>query len=142
MGKVFENLLAAVNPETRETARKQTGSYYTPRPVVDYMVDEALVETLAEKAPPNDSDGEFWRDRLRYLLDYNDASELFDADETEGLVRAIAGIKILDPAVGSGAFPMGVLHKLTLALRRLDPENEWWEKLQKDLAGQRAYCCI
>ncbi len=138
LGKVFENLLAAYNPETRKTARKQTGSYYTPRPVVDYMVDEALVETLAEKVPSNDGDAEFWRDRLRYLLDYNDASELFDTDETEGLVRVIAGIKILDPAVGSGAFPMGVLHKLTLALRRLDPENKQWEKLQKEMAVQRA----
>ena len=35
LGRVFENLLAAYNPETRETARRQTGSYYTPRPVVD-----------------------------------------------------------------------------------------------------------
>ncbi len=138
LGKVFENLLAAVNPETRETARKQTGSYYTPRPVVDYMVDEALVETLAAKIQPADGDSKFWRERLHYLLDYNDASELFDADETEGLVRAIAGIKILDPAVGSGAFPMGVLHKLTLALRRLDPENKQWETLQKEMAGRRA----
>ena len=138
LGKVFENLLAAVNPETRETARKQTGSYYTPRPVVDYMVDEALVETLAEKCPPADGDGAFWRERLHYLLDYNDANELFTSDETESLVRAIADLKILDPAVGSGAFPMGALHKLTLALRRLDPENKQWEKLQKELAGQRA----
>ena len=37
LGKVFENLLAAYNPETGTTARKQTGSYYTPRPIVDYM---------------------------------------------------------------------------------------------------------
>ena len=50
LGKVFENLLAAYNPETRENARKQTGSYYTPRAVVDYMVDEALVATLAQRA--------------------------------------------------------------------------------------------
>ena len=50
LGKVFENLLAAYNPETRDTARKQTGSYYTPREVVDYMVDEALVAALAQKA--------------------------------------------------------------------------------------------
>ena len=49
LGKVFENLLAAFNPETRENVRKQTGSYYTPRPVVDYMVDEALAATLAQK---------------------------------------------------------------------------------------------
>ena len=53
LGKVFENLLAALTPETSETARKQTGSYYTPRAVVDYMVDEALVATMAEKCPPD-----------------------------------------------------------------------------------------
>ena len=52
LGKVFENLLAAYNPETRDTARKQTGSYYTPRAVVDYMVDEALTAYLSETAPP------------------------------------------------------------------------------------------
>ena len=138
LGKVFENLLAAYNPETSTTARKKTGSYYTPRPVVDYMVDEALVETLASKTEPADGDGKFWRERLHYLLDYNDAGELFDADETKELVRSISAIKILDPAVGSGAFPMGVLHKLTLALRRLDPESDQWEKLQKELAGQHA----
>jgi len=42
-GKVFENLLAAYNPETGATARKQTGSFYTPREIVNYMVDEALI---------------------------------------------------------------------------------------------------
>jgi len=42
LGKVFENLLASYNPETAKTARKSTGSYYTPRPIVDYMVDESL----------------------------------------------------------------------------------------------------
>ena len=138
LGKVFENLLAAYNPETRETARKQTGSYYTPRAVVDYMVDEALVATLAEKAPFDVGDADFWQARLRYLLDYadafNDANELFDEDEAEEIVQAISKIKVLDPAVGSGAFPMGVLHKLTLALRRLDPDNQRWEALQKERA--------
>ncbi len=141
LGKVFENLLAAYNPETRDTARKQTGSYYTPRVVVDYMVDEALVAFLTEKARPDDGDRDFWQERLRYLLDYedafNDAHELFEVDEAEGLVRAISEIKVLDPAVGSGAFPMGVLHKLTLALRRIDPDNSRWEQLQKELAMER-----
>ncbi len=142
LGKVFENLLAAYNPETRASARKQTGSYYTPRPVVDYMVDEALVAALAEKAQPTDGDADSWRKRLRDLLDYedafNDAHELFAESEKESLVRAIAELKLLDPAVGSGAFPMGALHKLTLALRRLDPDNRRWEQLQKDLAWRRA----
>ena len=140
LGKVFENLLAAFNPETRENARKQTGSYYTPRTVVDYMVDEALVATLTHREVPADGDVESWETRLRHLLDYDvaDTADLFTSVEREAIVRAIAGMKVLDPAVGSGAFPMGVLHKLTLALRRLDPHNELWEELQKDLAGQRA----
>ncbi len=142
LGKVFENLLAAYNPETRETARKQTGSYYTPRPVVDYMVEEALIASLTKKYQPTDGDVEYWQERLRYLLDYedafDDANELFEEEEAEGIVRAIAEIKVLDPAVGSGAFPMGMLHKLTLALRRLDPDNERWEALQKERARAKA----
>ncbi len=142
LGKVFENLLAAVNPETRETARRQTGSYYTPRAVVDYMVDEALVASLAATCPPADGDDDFWQERLRYLLDYadafDDAEELFYPQERAGIIRAIANLKVIDPAVGSGAFPMGILHKLTLALRRLDADNRRWESLQKELAGQQA----
>ena len=142
LGKVFENLLAAYNPETGATARKQTGSYYTPRPIVDYMVEEALVAALAGQGSSTDGDAEFWEERLRYLLDYaqtfDDASEWFDSREADRVVRAISALKILDPAVGSGAFPMGTLHKLTLALRRLDPDNKRWEALQKERAAQRA----
>ena len=142
LGRVFENLLAAYNPETGATVRKQTGSYYTPRAIVDYMVDEALVATLSQKCCPTDNDSQLWEERLRYLLDYaqafDDANEWFDDVETDGIVRAISELKILDPAVGSGAFPMGMLHKLTLALRRLDPDNSRWEKLQKERALQRA----
>ena len=142
LGKVFENLLAAYNPETGETVRKQTGSYYTPRPIVDYMVEEALIATLTEQVSPTGGDAKFWDERLRYLFDYaktfDDAREWFNDDETDKIVRAISELKILDPAVGSGAFPMSVLHKLTLALRRLDPDNTLWERLQRDRAGQRA----
>ncbi len=142
LGKVFENLLAAYNPETRETARKQTGSYYTPRPVVDYMVEEALMASLTENCQPTDDDRIFWQERLRYLLDYedafDDANDLFEEEEAEDIVRAIADIKVLDPAVGSGAFPMRMLHKLTLALRRLDPDNKRWEALQKERARAKA----
>ena len=141
LGKVFENLLAAYNPETSKTARKQTGSYYTPRAVVDYMVDEALIACLAEKVQPNDGDREYLNARLRYLLDYadafDDADELFVDAERGSIVRAIMEMKILDPAVGSGAFLMGTLHKLTLALRRLNP-RKLWEELQKEKAKQRA----
>ena len=144
LGRIFEHLLAEYNPETREiaeTARKETGSYYTPRPIVDYMVVEALVATLSQKSNPTDGDTKLWEERLHYLLNYaqafDDANEWFDDAETDAIVRAISELKILDPAVGSGAFPMGVLHKLTLALRRLDPDNVRWEKLQRERAVQR-----
>ena len=105
-------------------------------------MDEALVATLEQHVQPADSDAEFWEERLRYLLDYadafNDADELFEEDEAEGVVRVISEIKVLDPAVGSGAFPMGMLHKLTLALRRIDPDNKRWEALQKERARAKA----
>ena len=108
---MFENLLAAYNPETGATVRKQTGSYYTPRAIVDYMADEALVATLSQKSDPTDGDAKLWDERLHYLLDYaqtfDDANEWFDDPETDAIVRAISELKILDPAVGSGAFPDG-----------------------------------
>ena len=165
LGKVFENLLAAYNPETRDTVRKQTGSYYTPRAVVDYMVDESLTAYLSETTHPttaadphgqkriprttghgpqatDDAPTTHWQQRIRYLLDYtdpfDDAEDLFTPTERDHIIQAIAEIKVLDPAVGSGAFPMGILHKLTLALRRLDPDNTRWETLQKELAKQKA----
>ncbi len=146
LGKVFENLLAAYNPETRENARKQTGSYYTPRTVVDYMVDEALVAAIALKVvrshpnPLPEGEGVNLAEGLRHLLDYGDAFDdaetLFTPAERESIVRAIAGLKALDPAVGSGAFPMGILHKLTLALKRLDPDNRIWADLQIERAQE------
>ena len=142
LGRVFENLLAAVNPETKDSARRKTGSYYTPRLVVDYMVEEALVASLASKVQPTAGDAKFLCDRLHYLLDYedafDDAQDLFEHTEAEAIVGAIAGLKVLDPAVGSGAFPMGALHTLTLALRRLDPDNQRWKALQKEIATKRA----
>jgi len=76
-GKVFENLLAAYNPETGATARKQTGSFYTPREIVNYMVDEALIaclKTKLEAALPSAKDVE---DRLRHLFAYNNEPHQF-----------------------------------------------------------------
>ena len=142
LGKVFENLLAAFNPETRETARQKTGSYYTPRHVVDYMVTEALIAYWSDTITPHDGDREWWRDRLGYLLDYadlfDDASDLIDDSEREALIWSIANIRVIDPAVGSGAFPMAILHRITLVLSRLDPDNTAWQETQQRLATSRA----
>ncbi len=142
LGSVFENLLAAVNPETKETARKESGSFYTPRPIVDYMVAETLLLALLTKTGPDDGDSDWWRERLRYLLDtadaFNDAEELFEPGERTGIVQAVADLTVLDPAVGSGAFLLSMLHTLTLVLRRLDPRNKLWEGVQRQRAADRA----
>lgn len=125
LGKVFENLLAAYNPETETTARKQTGSFYTPREIVDYMVSEALVAYLNTRLTGDDN-----QEKLRHLLAYNDLPHQFNDDEVTLLIKAIDETKILDPACGSGAFPMGVLHRLVFVLRELDPDNEGWKEQQ------------
>ena len=141
LGRVFENLLAAHNPETRAAVRgdrKRTGSFYTPREIVDYLVDQTLILALGATARPADGDAGFWRERLRYLLDYEDAGELFEEADTRAIVRAISKLTVLDPAVGSGAFAMAAIQKLTLALRRLDPDNEAWQEVQRERAVERA----
>ena len=136
LGKVFENLLAAYNPETGATARKQTGSFYTPREIVNYMVDESLIAHLknaldASGFPP-DKGGREVTTKLRHLLAYNDEPHQFTDTDTEQLINAIDTLKILDPACGSGAFPMGILHKLVFILGKLDPRNDQWRQRQID----------
>ena len=94
LGRVFENLLASYNPETQVTARNATGSFYTPREIVDYMVKESLdayMRPARNKAP---------KEQLKHLL----------------------GIKVLDPACGSGAFPMGMLHAIVERAESLKSE--------------------
>ena len=122
LGKVFENLLASYNPDTRSTARKQSGSFYTPREVVDYMVDEALIAYFTRHLP----NGEQREQDLRQLLSHADTEHAFSEAEADVLVLAIEQLKVLDPACGSGAFPMGVLAKLFVALKKLDPDNRRW----------------
>lgn len=133
LGHVFENLLAAYNPETGTIARNATGSFYTPRVVVDWMVDQALLihfnKVLAyadNSVPPNQPDV-----RLRQLLSWDEEVAEFSPVETEALIDAVDHLKVLDPACGSGAFPMGMLQKLVHVLRKLDPENRGWRRRQE-----------
>lgn len=135
LGRVFENLLASYNPETKTTARKQTGSFYTPREIVNYMVDESIkaylkqkLETEAGMKPEDAESG------LELLLGYNEKEHLFDEIQTAALINAIDNCKILDPACGSGAFPMGILHKLVHILHKLDPQNKLWKERQIEKA--------
>lgn len=135
LGRVFENLLASYNPETKTSARKGTGSYYTPREIVNFMVDETIKEFLLKKlivANPKTADIQKLKQKLEYLVGYyNDGFDLSE-EETQVVVNAINDCKVLDPACGSGAFPMGVLQKLVYILHKIDPDNKIWRKTQVD----------
>ena len=139
LGKVFENLLASYNPETKTTARKQTGSFYTPREIVNYMVDESLIAylktELLQTGSGEKASEEALNEALHQLFSYDPAQPFTDQAIKERIISALDRCTILDPACGSGAFPMGVLQKMVHVLQKLDPNNEQW----KDRQLQRAY---
>jgi len=124
LGRIFENLLAEIDPDSGETARKATGSFYTPREIVDYMATESLVQYLHNKT-------NLKPEQLRPVFKMTEEeTKEFSYKELESILDALDKVKILDPACGSGAFPMGILQKIVMALQKLDPESEWWKKRQ------------
>jgi len=177
LGRIFENLLASQNEETEKLAnqRKAFGAFYTPREIVDYMVNEsikAFLQTQWEQHiieernesinnPPNDTDL-FGAKKPRQLIiqpivnkikqEEKDKIErsiapLFLAlPHTDGLKKKekslllafLEKIKILDPACGSGAFPMGILHKLVELNELLGTVKSSYE-LKKEILSQNIY---
>ena len=117
LGKVFENLLGAYNPETRETARNQSGSFYTPREIVNYMVDESIKAYLADKPK------EIVESILSDTFEYNPNLE----SQYKDIANRLKVIKILDPACGSGAFPMGLLNRMIDILQKIEPEQSIYD---------------
>ncbi|MDD2307702.1 MAG: hypothetical protein PHP53_23565 [Prolixibacteraceae bacterium] len=131
LGKVFENLLASYNPETKTTARKQTGSFYTPREIVNYMVDESLIAYLKNSLKDEIPAEEQLDQDLHQLLSYDSINPYQDnPDIQKKLIKALDECTILDPACGSGAFPMGILQKMVHVLHKIDPKNTEWEQRQ------------
>lgn len=128
LGKVFENLLASFNPETQTTARKQTGSFYTPREIVQYMVDESLIAHL-KRTVSEDLEPQF-----RQLLQYADEPIDFTDEQRKAIMQSLYDCKILDPACGSGAFPMGILQQMVHILGRIDPNNAQWKEMMMNQA--------
>lgn len=130
LGKVFESIVLhaeAADPDAvAPDKRKATGSYYTPRIVVHFICREALRQYLLTHAASL-SDHE---EKVNALFDV-DASDGLDTDEIDALKASpltppdgrligeiLKDIKACDPAVGSGAFPVGLLHEL-VNLRRI-----------------------
>ena len=136
LGNVFENLLGAFNEETRESARKESGSFYTPREIVDFMVDESLKAYLNAE---NEEEKVF----IEILFSENSAENDDFLHENKDLCQKFSekfkNIKIIDPACGSGAFPMGILSRMVELLDRLDVENQ---KSHYDLKLELIKNCI
>ena len=117
LGKVFENLLGAYNPETKETARNQSGSFYTPREIVNYMVDESL------KAYLKDYSTEIIDEIMSDTFEYKHELQ----SQYSSIANKLKQIKILDPACGSGAFPMGLLNRMVDILQKIEPEQSVYD---------------
>jgi hypothetical protein len=128
LGLVFENLLAEIDPTDEaaaESARKASGSYYTPRRIVDYMVNEALylhIKTRFEQAGAN-KDDLLLLGQLCYHAEGVDFTPI-----AARVVAELDTVHVLDPACGSGAFPMGMLHRMVELLRIVDCDNELWKQ--------------
>lgn len=122
LGRIFENLLAEIDPDSGETARKATGSFYTPREIVDYMATESLVLYLHNQTKID-------KENLHPIFKM-DSEVSFSKPEAEKILEALDRLKILDPACGSGAFPIGVMQKIVMALQKLDKEAVWWKAKQ------------
>lgn len=119
LGRIFENLLAEIDPDSGETARKATGSFYTPREIVEYMATESLVQHLVTQT-------HLEPERLRPIFNTVKHDNDLTKDEEVAVLKGLDKVKILDPACGSGAFPIGVLQKIVTALQKLDPDADWW----------------
>ncbi|HEV2207395.1 MAG TPA: TaqI-like C-terminal specificity domain-containing protein [Verrucomicrobiae bacterium] len=130
LGKVFESLVLQLEQSDTggKTSRHDTGSFYTPRPIVHYLCREGLRGWL-EQFPPAQASAADWPQRLEKLLAL-DASDGIDPteratldacltpEEARAILDRLDEFRACDLAVGSGAFPVGLLHEL-LNLRRL-----------------------
>lgn len=121
LGKVFENLLEVQD-------RKSKGTYYTPREIVHYMCQESLInhlETEIEgKVPVKDLEalvrlGEQWVQNDRQVEEQQIETETYNYDATNAIRNnareiddELAAIRICDPAVGSGAFLVGMMNEI------------------------------
>jgi type I restriction-modification system DNA methylase subunit len=144
LGKVFENLLP-------EYEKHRSGTYYTPRVIVHYMCQQALLHYLAARAPeiPPDELARFLRLAERFA-DFEATDTKAHADKR--LPPAIAAnaphldellntITVCDPAIGSGAFPVGMMHEIVrarLALTR-SLEKQGLGKVLDDGEPRTAY---
>lgn len=103
LGRIFENLLED---------NKDKGAFYTPKEIVEYMCRESIIAYLLNGIPERS------HELIRNFVETLDADTLND-EQRKYLANKLVDVKIYDPAIGSGAFPMGIvniLSKIYLAL--------------------------
>ena len=99
LGRIFENLLED---------NKDKGAFYTPKEIVSYMCRESLIAYLQ-----TDIEDEATKEAIRQFVTTHDVNALGTNDKFRQQVdEALKNVKICDPAIGSGAFPMGLLKEL------------------------------
>ncbi|NPA64997.1 MAG: hypothetical protein GXO16_08490, partial [Epsilonproteobacteria bacterium] len=125
LGRVFENLL-------EENYRKGKGAYYTPRPIVHYMCQQSLIDYLANK---------FQREPIEALIVKKETDNDYIIRHGPKIKEYLLSAKILDPAIGSGAFPMGLLHEIVSTIQALDKTMEQTEvaKLKREVIENSIY---
>ncbi|WP_163380156.1 Eco57I restriction-modification methylase domain-containing protein [Cyclobacterium sp. SYSU L10401] len=133
LGLVFENLLAELDPNLedsiKKSIRKLTGSYYTPRKVILEMVNDSLFLYLTKYLVENVRKIENAKQSISNLI-YKQEVDTSETKFCDAIVEALDKYKVLDPACGSGAFPMVMLHRMVDILKLVDPDNERWLKLK------------
>ena len=123
LGKIFENLLED---------NKDKGAYYTPKEIVKYMVSESLIAYLDHSGKDAS---------IRAFVLTQKASD-FDEKKRSFLNEKLSKIKICDPAIGSGAFPMGILNTLVkcrLALSDLPDEKNALANFKRHIIQNNIY---
>ena len=108
LGRVFENLLED---------NKDKGAFYTPKEIVQYMCQESLIAYLQTGI-----DDESHKESIRQFVLTHEAEHL--GSMAEDISIKLLNVKICDPAIGSGAFPMGLLRQLYLCQCAIHPELE------------------
>ena len=91
--------------------------------IVQYMVDESLVAHLKRTV------GDNLEDEYRKLLAYADSETVLTEQQKLAIMQSLYSCKILDPACGSGAFPVGVLQQMVHILKQIDPDNSRWKNM-------------
>ena len=127
LGKIFENLLED---------NKDKGAFYTPKEIVQYMCRESLIAYLeTETVKPDET---ATKDKIRNFVLNHDASS-FSEKEKADILKALIDVKICDPAVGSGAFPMGMLNELLPCVQILTGEAKTRVELKKHVVKNNIY---